>query len=58
MDILKSVTILTTQTPDESGPPPPRAARAVQNFVGIVMAVAYKPVEMDNLGGAKLTQGL
>jgi hypothetical protein len=58
MDNVKRVTILTTQASDESEPPPPSAARAVQNFVGIVMAVAYKPVDIDNLGVTKLTQGL
>jgi len=31
---------------DDLNEPPPNPARAVQSFVGEVMAVAFKPVDM------------
>jgi hypothetical protein len=43
---------------DNMDEPPPNPARAVQNFVGEVMAVATAPVDLANLGVAKLTQGI
>src|SRR5262245_30876646 len=58
IDNLKRITILPTSEPSESEQRPPNPARDVQSFVGHVMAVVSKPVEMLNLGVAQLTQGL
>ncbi len=58
MDNLKRITNLPTRAPGESDEQPPNPARDVQNFVGEVMAVVSKPVDLLNLGVAKLTQGI
>jgi RHS repeat-associated protein len=58
MDNIKRVTNLPARAPNESEEQPPNPARDVQNFVGGVLAVVTKPVDLANLGVAKLTQGL
>src|SRR5215475_221637 len=58
MGNLNRVTNLPARSPNQPLPPPPNPARDVQNFVGEVMSLAYKPLDLLNLGAAKLTQGL
>jgi RHS repeat-associated protein len=60
MDIekLRRVTHLPAPSTHQQLPPPPNPARDVQNFVGEVMSAVFKPLDMVNLGVAKLTQGL
>src|SRR5215475_7733873 len=58
MGNLNRVTNLPARSPNQPLPPPPNPARDVQNFVGEVMSLAYKPLDLLNFGAAKLTQGL
>ncbi len=58
MEKLKRATQLPANPSNEALPPPPNPARDVQNFVGEVMSVATKPVDMANLGVAKATNWL
>jgi RHS repeat-associated protein len=58
MDQLRRITHLPAPAAHQPLPPPPNPARAVQGFVGEVMSVVFKPLDMANLGLAKLTQGL
>ena len=58
MENLKRVTNLPTSAPIESEQQPPNPARDLQNFVGEVISVVTKPIDLANLGVAKLTQGL
>jgi RHS repeat-associated protein len=58
MENLKRVTNLPVGAPIESAQQPLNPARDLQNFVGEVMSVVTKPIDLANLGVAKLTQGL
>src|SRR5262245_6791653 len=58
MEKLRRVTHLPDHSSNEPLPPPPNPARAVQSFVGEVMSVAFKPLDLLNLGAAKLTNAL
>jgi len=58
MEKLSRVTHLPAHSANEPLPPPPNPARDVQNFVGEVMSLVFKPLDLVNLGAAKLTQGL
>jgi RHS repeat-associated protein len=58
MDNIKRVTKLPDKISNESEEQPPNPARDVQSFVGDVMSLVSAPVDMANLGLAKLTQGL
>ena len=58
MDRLRRVTHLPAPSAHQPLPPPPNPARDVQTFVGEVMSVVFKPLDLLNLGLAKLTQGL
>jgi RHS repeat-associated protein len=58
MDTLRRITHLPAPTAYQPLPPPPNPARAVQSFVGTVMSAVFAPLDMANLGLAKLTQGL
>lgn len=58
MDRLRRITHLPAPSAHQPLPPPPNPARDVQKFVGEVMSVVFKPLDLLNLGLAKLTQGL
>jgi len=58
MEQLRRITHLPAPAAHQPLPPPPNPARAVQSFVGQVMSVVFAPLDMANLGLAKLTQGL
>jgi RHS repeat-associated protein len=58
MEQLRRITHLPAPAAPQPLPPPPNPARAVQGFVGQVMSVVFAPLDMANLGLAKLTQGL
>ena len=58
MENLKRVTNLPVGAPIESAQQPLNPARDLQKFVGEVMSVVTKPIDLANLGVAKLTQGL
>src|SRR5262245_37482156 len=58
MEKLSRVTHLPAHSANEPLQPPPNPARDVQNFVGEVMSLVFKPLDLVNLGAAKLTQGL
>src|SRR5262249_37794914 len=57
-DNIKRITKLPTRAPSQLEQQPSNPARAVQSFVGEVMGVISKPMDMLNFGVAKLTQGL
>src|SRR5262245_11116266 len=58
MEKLRRVTHLPDHSSNEPLPPPPNPASAVQSFVGEVMSEAFKPLDLLNLGAAKLTNAL
>jgi RHS repeat-associated protein len=58
MEKLRRITHLPAPAAYQPLPPPPNPARDVQTFVGEVMSVVFAPLDMANLGLAKLTQGL
>jgi hypothetical protein len=55
---IKRVAILLTVAPNESEQQPPNPARVAQRFIGEVVSFISKPLNMANLGVAKLTKGL
>src|SRR5262245_978440 len=58
MEKLRRVTHIPDSPANEQLPQPPNPARSVQNFVGEVMSVVFKPLDMANLGLAKATNWL
>jgi RHS repeat-associated protein len=58
MDRLRRVTHLPAPASNQPPPPPPNPARDVQKFVGEVMSVVFKPLDLANLGLAKATNWL
>jgi len=55
---IRRVTVLPTPSRSGPEPPPPNPARDVQNFIGQVVSVVSKPIDLANLGLAKATNWL